>query len=99
MDTPRWNDAQLDAMRQTQDSVADPVVAALFGAGKVALGTNPFTTGLPLTITFPKKFSNLVARYLRGLKVKSSGVVSMSVVVARPFRKTSSWRPGAGRSC
>jgi hypothetical protein len=35
MDTPRWNDAQLDAMRQTQDSVADPVVAALFGAGKV----------------------------------------------------------------
>src|ERR1022692_2275462 len=35
MDTPRWNDAQLDAMRQTQDPVADPVVAALFAAGKV----------------------------------------------------------------
>ena len=36
MDTPiRWSDAQLDAMRQTQDSVADPVVAALFAAGQV----------------------------------------------------------------
>jgi ER-bound oxygenase mpaB/B'/Rubber oxygenase, catalytic domain len=36
MDTPaRWNDAQLDAMRQTQDIVADPVVAALFAAGQV----------------------------------------------------------------
>src|ERR1035441_7239719 len=35
MDTPRWNDVQLDAMRQTQDPVADPVVAALFAAGKV----------------------------------------------------------------
>ena len=35
MDTPRWNDAQLDAMRQTQDPVADPVVAALFADGKV----------------------------------------------------------------
>src|ERR1022692_1673776 len=35
MDTPRWNDAQLDAMRQIQDPVADPVVAALFAAGKV----------------------------------------------------------------
>jgi hypothetical protein len=36
MDTPaRWNDAQLDAMRQTQDPVADPVVAALFAAGQV----------------------------------------------------------------
>ena len=36
MDTPtRWNDAQLDAMRHTQDSVADPVVAALFAAGQV----------------------------------------------------------------
>ena len=31
----RWNDAQLDAMRQTQDPVADPVVAALFAAGQV----------------------------------------------------------------
>ncbi len=36
MDTPtRWNDAQLDAMRQSQDPVADPVVAALFAAGQV----------------------------------------------------------------
>ena len=36
MDTPtRWNDAQLDAMRHTQDSVADPVVAALFAAGQI----------------------------------------------------------------
>ena len=36
MDTPtRWNDAQLDAMRQAQDPVADPVVAALFAAGQV----------------------------------------------------------------
>jgi ER-bound oxygenase mpaB/B'/Rubber oxygenase, catalytic domain len=36
MDTPtRWSDAQLDAMRHTQDSVADPVVAALFAAGQV----------------------------------------------------------------
>jgi hypothetical protein len=36
MDTPaRWNDAQLDAMRHTQDSVADPVVAALFAGGQV----------------------------------------------------------------
>ena len=37
MDTSaaRWNDAQLDAMRQTQDVVADPVVAALFAAGQV----------------------------------------------------------------
>ena len=36
MDTSaRWNDAQLDAMRQTQDPVADPVVAALFAAGQV----------------------------------------------------------------
>src|ERR1039457_1725217 len=31
----RWNDAQLDAMRQTQDPVADPVVAAIFAAGQV----------------------------------------------------------------
>jgi hypothetical protein len=36
MDTPaRWNDAQLDVMRQTEDPVADPVVAALFAAGQV----------------------------------------------------------------
>jgi hypothetical protein len=36
MDTSaRWSDAQLDAMRQTQDVVADPVVAALFAAGQV----------------------------------------------------------------
>src|SRR5260370_1916050 len=36
MDTStRWSDAQLDAMRQTQDAVADPVVAALFAAGQV----------------------------------------------------------------
>ena len=36
MDTPtRWSDAQLDAMRQTQDVVADPVVAALVAAGQV----------------------------------------------------------------
>ena len=31
----RWSDAQLDAMRQTQDVVADPVVATLFAAGQV----------------------------------------------------------------
>ena len=31
----RWNDAQLDAMRQAQDPVADPVVAAIFAAGQV----------------------------------------------------------------
>ena len=65
MDTPaRWKDAQLDAMRQTQDSVADPVVAALFADGQVAAVNSLMKTlvendGLP-----PAALPASVAAYL-----------------------------------
>ena len=43
----------------------------------------------PLTMTLPRKVSSFVARSRLGLKEKSDGVVSMSVVVAWPLRKAS----------
>ena len=49
-------------------------------------GRHPFACGLPLTMTLPRKLSSLVARSRRGLKANSSGVVSISVVVAWPAR-------------
>ena len=53
------------------------------GAGSKDLaGLYPLECGLPLTMTLPRKLSSLVARSLRLRKAKSSGVVSMSVVVA-----------------
>ncbi len=51
-------------------------------------GWKPLAWGLPLTMTLPRKFSSLVARSRRGLNAKSSGVVSISVVVAWPLRNS-----------
>src|SRR5260370_40400718 len=68
MDTStRWSDAQLDAMRQTQDAEADPVVPALFAAGQVGAVNSVMKTlvendGLP-----PDALPPSVAAYLSAI--------------------------------
>ena len=68
----------------------DPmVVFERRGRDKRPLRLCPFACGLPFTITSARKLSTFVARSRRGWNWNSSGVVSMSVVVASPLRNVS----------
>ena len=49
----------------------------------------PIASSTALTITSPRNIRSFVARSRRGLNLKRSGVLSISVVVAFPERKVS----------
>ena len=54
--------------------------SGITGLGSIDSGDCPLELGLPLTITSPRKLSSFVALSFLGLKLNSSGVLSIKAI-------------------